>query len=116
LHSSPKTNFLDNHEYEADKIPGPGAYRIATRMGEKVRKGTHSLNKPLQPHKDISASMTSYDPIPRDYHTFSGYAKFGKAANKLRTGRVETNGPAKQQKENVPGPGQYQLIHTWAEK
>jgi hypothetical protein len=95
--TSPKTNFLDNSEFEADKTPGPGAYRIATRLGGKLREGTHSLNKPLQPRKDITASMTSYEPIPRDYHTFSGYAKFGKPANKLRSGRVDA--PAKPQQK-----------------
>jgi hypothetical protein len=59
--------------------------------------------------------MITYDPIPRNYDTFKAYEKFGKFKNKLSPNKSEIS--MKKDKENFgPGPGQYQMIHTWQGK
>jgi hypothetical protein len=59
--------------------------------------------------------MITYDPIPRNYDTFKSYEKFKKFRNKISTNKSENL--IKKNKENsTPGPGQYQMIHTWQGK
>jgi hypothetical protein len=59
--------------------------------------------------------MVTYDPVPRDYATFKAYEKFNKFTTKLSPTRPAPS--SKHHKENSsPGPGQYQMIHTWQGK
>ena len=94
--------------------PGPGSYLIATKIAKRVKKYEFMENHPRQPRNDKSADMNTYDPIPSEYNTFKKYEKNGKIKNQSQPSKTE---PRKPEKENkMPGPGQYQMIHTWAVK
>ena len=54
--------------------------------------------------------MNTYDPIPSEYNTFKKYQKM-----KKNPSQPAKNQPRKPEKQNKhPGPGQYQMVHTWA--
>ncbi len=45
---SDKTNFVNSCQYYSDKTPGPGAYKVATRIEREKKNGKHVLHQPLK--------------------------------------------------------------------
>lgn len=59
--------------------------------------------------------MNTYSPCPADYNTFMKLSMMPKQKT-LERKKSNDNIDKLSKKENVPGPGQYQVINTWLGK
>lgn len=57
--------------------------------------------------------MNTYDPIPSNYDTFQKLAKMPK---QLKRGEIKVEARKPEKQNRSPGPGQYQMIHSWKGK
>lgn len=59
--------------------------------------------------------MNTYNPCPADYNTFMKYSQIPKSKT-LEKKKSAQSLNTSIKKENVPGPGAYQVINTWRGK
>jgi hypothetical protein len=60
--------------------------------------------------------MNTYTPCPVEFNTFMKYSIMPKQQKALERKKSSDNIEKLSKKENVPGPGQYQVINTWLGK
>lgn len=56
--------------------------------------------------------MNTYNPCPLEYNTFMKYSQMPKQKGFCKSKQAQNVG----KKENMPGPGAYQVINTWIGK